>query len=285
MDEEEITEIQSLVGEGSQGWTYRFVNGEEGVDLTCTNIPGDWIYRAEGRLLNGRPAITSISILPRDPRKPQPITKEVVRRTPIGTVLAKVKSALRAEWERRVKQVAAISRTHIKAGRSWSADHYRHVAWFCIEAELRGVGPRQVIADHWGVNKSTASRWMAEARRRGYLPEYPVSPRKSESFYSSWIEAQQQVDEQIFCRVLAEKVTAANSPAGGDSDTLAQSLVSMLFGPSEASQRVRTSIFAEHLLHITRTHPEKHVREAAQSLVAALNDQSKSNGKAAPITP
>ncbi|MGI5443135.1 hypothetical protein ACQEV4_39090 [Streptomyces shenzhenensis] len=281
MDEEQIAEIQSLVGDGSQGWTYRFVNGEERIDLTCTNISDNWIYRVEGRLLGGQPAITSLAILSRDPRNPKSVTKETVRSTPIGTVHAKVKSALRAEWERRVQHVASMSRTHVKEGRSWAADHYRHVAWFCIEAELRGVGPRQVVADHWGVSKSTASRWMAEARRRNYLPEYPVAPRKSNSHHSSWIEAQQKVDEQIFCKVLAEKLTSASTSGNGNSDTFAQLVLSALLGTSETSQRLRASIFAKQLQSMAQEHPEGRVREAAEDLAAALTEEAGANGEAA----
>ncbi|MBI0298532.1 hypothetical protein JBE04_29740 [Streptomyces sp. PRKS01-29] len=269
MTEERIAEIKSLVGDGTQGWTYRFVNGEESLDLICTNISRKWTYRVEGRLLGGRPAITSLTILPRDPKNPQPITKETVRSTPIGTVLAKVKSALHAEWHRRVQHLASQSRTHIKEGRSWAADHYRNVAWFCIEAELRGVGPRQVIADHWGVNKSTASRWMAEARRRGYLPEYPVTPSKRET----WVEVQQEVDEQIFRKVLAEKVTSACTSSDGNPDAFVQVFISTLFGASEASRKIRATIFMKQLRDIARDSPEGRVGEAIEELLAALAEE------------
>lgn len=92
----------SGVGDGTSGWVYAFANGTEAVEVAYSDIPGPWTYHVEGRMVGGKPAITRLTIATRDPEKPGAITREAVRRTPTGTILGRVKSALRAKWNDKV---------------------------------------------------------------------------------------------------------------------------------------------------------------------------------------
>lgn len=152
---EEPTALISLTGAGgASGWIYGFANGETRVQVAYSEVPGPWIYHVEGRLVQGKAAITSLAITPRDPENPAPITKDTARRTPVGSVLSRVKTALLAEWElqraraaggevpegsRLVEQVGTEAITHtVKHGRSWPAEHFMQVAWFYVVDELGG---------------------------------------------------------------------------------------------------------------------------------------------------
>ncbi|GEM_PF-6993752 len=49
-------------------------------------------------------------------------------------------------------------------------DHFRHVADAYRGAVANGLPPAKTLADESAVPQGTVSRWIAEARRRGYLP-------------------------------------------------------------------------------------------------------------------
>jgi hypothetical protein len=62
-----------------------------------------------------------------------------------------------------------------------SDEHLERVAGFYRElCTLDHPAPRQAVADEWGVKPSTASRWIALARRRGYLGAAPEPGRSGE---------------------------------------------------------------------------------------------------------
>jgi hypothetical protein len=169
---------QAMLGAPADGGTFGLVTAssedDQHVRINYQDIPGPWVYHVHGALIDGKPAITALAVSPRDPDNPTPITLQAVRTAPIGTLFDRVKSALRAPWEHRVEHMATQVRTHRpKEGRSRPAEHFMQVAWFYLQAQRTNVAPRKAIAQHWGVRPVTASRWLAETRRRGYLPPYP----------------------------------------------------------------------------------------------------------------
>ncbi|MFI0412374.1 hypothetical protein [Actinomadura sp. 3N508] len=263
----------SLNTQGASGWLTGFTSGKEGVSLTVTTIPGPWVYEVEGRLVNGRASITRVAIVPRDPENPTPITKDVVRRTPIGTVLAWVKGALRTEWEDRFRKLAAATSTHTaKQGRSWPAEHYLQVAWFAVNAELteRPGGPRQAIVDHWGVEKITASRWMAKARELGYLPTYLAPPsHPPQSDIDAQFEATRRLEEAIFDKVLRSGLTQG---PGQDTSTAAQLVLNTLMGTSPEAAQIRGRIFIDYLADLIES-PDKQIRDAAERFLNILDSE------------
>ncbi|MFJ3841097.1 hypothetical protein ACIPY6_37120 [Streptomyces sp. NPDC090054] len=114
-----------ISGEGTWGWAYAFANGSEAVEVIYSNIPGPWIYSVEGRMVAGKPAITRLAIVPRDPEKPEAITRETVRRAPTGTILGRIKSALRTKWN---DKVAARGTLNTDQSREADRDTRQHTS-------------------------------------------------------------------------------------------------------------------------------------------------------------
>jgi hypothetical protein len=57
----------------------------------------------------------------------------------------------------------------VAAGRRYPDEHYRRVAEAYLAAVSSGGAPNQMIAVANGVPVTTVRRWVAEARRRGFL--------------------------------------------------------------------------------------------------------------------
>jgi hypothetical protein len=57
-------------------------------------------------------------------------------------------------------------------GQAWPDEHYQEVAKVYTSA---GAAPLKAISERWGVSRPTASKWVAEARRRKFL-KYPSRP-------------------------------------------------------------------------------------------------------------
>lgn len=57
-----------------------------------------------------------------------------------------------------------------KRRRNLGPEHYRQVAALLQEAREIGLPPRQHVADYFGVALPTLDRWIAEAKKRGFLP-------------------------------------------------------------------------------------------------------------------
>ncbi|ABW12029.1 hypothetical protein Franean1_2599 [Parafrankia sp. EAN1pec] len=270
MAEEELAAALSFVGDGATGWVYGFANGEERVHVTYSDVPGPWIYHVEGRMVHGKPAITSLAIAPRDADSPEAITRNTVRRAPTGTMLGRVKSALREKWGNKVADLGLQARIQsVKRGRSWPAEHFLQVAWFCIDAELTDRAPRQVIKDQWGVSEITASRWLARARELGYLPDYPISPATGRFEGHDQTDATHLIEEQIVEKVFREGLTGARSPSEV-STAIGEILHRLVFGSSEEARSVQTDIFIEELERMVEDFPDVQIRAAAEQLFDLL---------------
>ncbi|MER7962819.1 hypothetical protein [Streptomyces ardesiacus] len=283
---EEPTAMISLSGAGgATGWIYGFASGQVKVHVQYSEVPGPWIYHVEGRILEGRVAVTSLAIAPRDPEAPTPITKDTVRRTPVGSVLARVKTALLAEWEEQraraegkdapegsglVARVGTDAITHtVKRGRSWPAEHFMQVAWFYVIAELTDEAPRKMIAQHWGVSEATASRWLDKARKLDYLPNYPAAPTRPRTDAAANHEANRDVERQIFEKVLWSGLGRLGTRAErkAEVDDIVQQVV---LGDSPEAQRIRATIFSEQIVDLAERYPNESVRQAANDLLEAL---------------
>ncbi|MFD3309377.1 hypothetical protein [Streptomyces sp. NPDC058656] len=270
MAEEEPTAALSFVGHGTSGWVYGFASGEELVEVTYSDVPGPWIYHVQGRMVHGRPAITSLTIAPRDADTPEAITRDTVRRAPTGTILGRVKSALREKWGDKVADLHLQARIQsVKGGRSWPAEHFLQVAWFCIDAELTDRAPRQVIKDQWNVSEITASRWLARARELGYLPDYPISPVAGRFEGHDQIEATRLVEEQIVEKVFREALTGTRGPSEV-STVIGEILQRSVFGSSEEARSVQTDIFFDALERTAEDFPDDQIKAAAKQLLDLL---------------
>ncbi|MGW7304421.1 hypothetical protein ACWGI1_02440 [Streptomyces sp. NPDC054835] len=260
----------SVVGDGTSGWVYAFADGKEIVDVTYSDVPGPWIFHVQGRMVQGKPAITHLTIAPRDTDSPQAITRDTVRRAPTGTLLSRVKSALREKWSNKAADLHTQARIQsVKAGRSWPAEHYMQVAWFAIDAELTDKAPRQVIQDQWNVSGITASRWLARARKLGYLPDYPLTPADGRPTEGHQADATRIVEEQIVGKVLQEGFVGNRHPSE-ISTAIGAIFHRSIFGTSEQARTMRTEIFVETLANMSEEFPDNQVKAAAGQLLALL---------------
>ncbi|MET7530169.1 hypothetical protein [Streptomyces goshikiensis] len=277
MAEETPTAALSFVGDGTSGWVRAFANGEELVDVTYSDVPGPWVYHVQGRMVRGKPAITRLTIAPRDADSPEAITRDTVRRAPTGTILGRVKSALREKWGNRVADLHTQANIQsVKNGRSWPAEHFLQVAWFCIDAELTDRAPRQVIKDQWGVSEITASRWLARARELGYLPEYPIAPAASRSSGNSQIEATRVVEELIVEKVFREGLAGTRAPSEV-SAAIGEILHRSVFGSSEEARSVQVGIFTDVLERMADEFSDSQVGATANQLLALLEREQPPN--------
>ncbi|MEU4607442.1 hypothetical protein AB0F43_31035 [Kribbella sp. NPDC023972] len=278
MSEEEPTAVLSVPGEAASGWVRGFANGDVDVDVTYSDIPGPWIYQVQGRMVQGKPAITRLMIAPRDEDNPTPITRDTVRRAPTGTILGRVKSALRAKWSNQVDDLVLQARIQtVKSGRSWPAEHFMQVAWFCIDAELTDRAPRQVIKDRWGVSEVTASRWLARARELGYLPDYPISPAAGRLERHDYGETTRLLEELIVEKVFTERLAGGRDPSEVQS-LVGEILERTVFGSSEQARAVQTAMCIQFLEEIVDRHPDEgQVRTAVEQLLDVLARETPSS--------
>ncbi|APE33180.1 hypothetical protein BOX37_03480 [Nocardia mangyaensis] len=264
--------------------------GNDGVEITYDDVDGPWVYAVHGRLVGGNPMITQLTITPRDPGNPQPINQTNLRKMPFSLVFDRVKRTLRAEGTLRVSQLRGDMRTQIaKIGRSRSGEHYIQVAWTYLEAEAAGRPPRQAIAEHWDVSPVTASRWLSEARKRGYLEPYSAGvPRKP--VIDLW-DRQQQVNSTIEQSVvLAFLDRVVQRHLGESLDTAVASILDTLLAlGAEAMKRTasisdgKDLLSSEMLLNELFARAEsdqtEEVRSAALVLLAALiSEQDSGHG-------
>jgi hypothetical protein len=205
-DRLEAEQVGALIAGIGWGITGPDAKGEgQKVAVSYDEPPGPWTYHLHGQLLDGRPAITSLTIDQLNPANPVAITRQALRGAPIGILQERVHRGLQAELENRASEILSLARTiRPKAGRSRTSEHYQQVAWWYLHAQATGRPPRKAISDHWGVSRVTASRWLAETRKRGYLPKYKPVRKQDLPDGHSYAETTRRVEEEIFWRVLGE---------------------------------------------------------------------------------
>ncbi|MGW0327765.1 hypothetical protein [Nocardia sp. NPDC003183] len=271
-------------GPGTGGQVIADADGAERVVVTYDDAPGPWKYTAEGRLVNGSPMITELLVSQRDPSAPVPITLTGLRRVQLHPILDRVKRSLKTRWENRVSQLLGDARTHVpKSGRSWPAEHYMQVAWWYIEAEADGRAARKAIAEHWDVQPITASRWLREARKRGYLAPYAAgkNERSDEDLWSRQRFATSTVEMSVVRAFLDRTVTGAvkDSPETALATvvdvllTLGGEAISRATRIENAKEELGVQAFLEYLFAFAEQSETEVVRASAKALVDALNDR------------
>jgi hypothetical protein len=234
--------------------------------------------------------ITELLVSQRDPSAPVAITQTGLRRVQLRLIFDRVKRALKTEWGSRVSQLLGDARTHMpKSGRSWHAEHYMQVAWWYTEAEADGRAARQAIAEHWGVSLVTASRWLREARKRGYLTPYAAgkTERSDEDLWSRQRFATSTVEMSVVRTFLDRMVADAlkDSP-----ETALAAVLDTLFtlGGEAISRATRTEnakdelglqAFFDHLIALAGQAETDTLRARAIALAEALTADNPSEEK------
>ncbi|MBB5911269.1 hypothetical protein BJY24_000136 [Nocardia transvalensis] len=268
-------------GPGTGGRVLANDDGTESVVVSYDDAPGPWKYAAEGRLVNGVPMITELLVSQRDPSVPVAITQTGLRRVQLRLILNRVKRALKTEWGNRVSQLLGDARTQTpKSGRSWHAEHYMQVAWWYIKAEADGVAARKAIAEHWGVSRITASRWLSEARKRGYLAPYAAgkNERSDDDLWSRQQFATSTVEASVVQAFLNR--TVAEAMKDSPETALAKVLDTLLtLGAEAISRTTRTEngkdelglqAFFDYLFALAEQAESDTLRASAKALVDAL---------------
>ncbi|WP_157110866.1 hypothetical protein [Nocardia anaemiae] len=268
-------------GPGTGGRVIADADGSHRVVVNYDDVPGPWVYTVEGRLVDDKAMITKLLVAQRDPAKPMPITQTGLRRVQLRLIFDRIKCALRTDWSKRVSRLLGDARTQMpKAGRSWHAEHYLQVAWFYVEAEASGRAPRQAIAKQWDVSPVTASRWLSEARKRGYLA--PYLPGQTEHtaaglwsrqrFATSTVEM--SVVRAFLDRAVREAIKASPETA---LDTILDRLLTLggeAISRTTATENGKHELIAEafftYLFALAEHSETESLRSAAAALVDAL---------------
>ncbi|MFF7249853.1 hypothetical protein ACFZBU_38820 [Embleya sp. NPDC008237] len=253
-------------GDGVAGWIMRFAGGEERVHVTFDDIPGEWVYEVEGRIVAGTVGITRLTIAPRDLDNPRSLTRAIVAGTPIDTVIERLRGALKQAWDERPAHLAAAVRKHQpKQGRSHSPEHFLQVAWRAVEGDLDGRSPRRAITDTWNVDGDTATRWLAEARKLGYLPPGPIQPAPGTD---TWVKATGILEARIFEKALHDAL------ANPDATPIAELLATAMTTTSPLAEQLRNEAFLHCLVDLAKGDPTDPVHNAAAALLAAFQATS-----------
>jgi hypothetical protein len=165
---------------------------------------GPWGIRANWVLMNGRPECAGLAIwygadqdarspmdyLPHSRRSVRPITATEFAKLPIATIIAKLRTAARDHFRASEAKLQEIFADRIAAGdvdetlrgilapsdfedhgrapvgapRRYDRSHYVQVARVYLEAWQAGRKPTQAVADHFGVTRSAAAKWVVKAR-------------------------------------------------------------------------------------------------------------------------
>jgi hypothetical protein len=125
-----------------------------------------------------------------DELDPEPITTELLRRIPLAYLINQtLQKAVRSyeaasNWE----SFGPVARARLPAAKAaiekpkrpgrppeYGDDHYAEVA-AVYRAHSGGHSPTKAVMEHFGVSKSAAAKWVAEARKRSLLEPYGGRP-------------------------------------------------------------------------------------------------------------
>ncbi|MDX1881863.1 hypothetical protein [Mycolicibacterium sp. 120270] len=157
----------------------RRCDGTPGSDDGLIEIPlygHDLRYQVRIDRSTGTPHLTELRIVA--PDDGGDIDPAAVKQVPVRR-LAKAAAQFISMTEHGVTNVGDLfdptgsTRPDLEPGkrrRNLGPEHYRQVAALLQEAREIGVPPRQHVADYFGVALPTLDRWIAEAKKRGFLP-------------------------------------------------------------------------------------------------------------------
>jgi hypothetical protein len=131
------------------------------------------------------------SLLVNDPRGERTITGTLLRKIPVDTLIRTARDLVAVQLfrkrdgsldMRRVRRPGASGlveylkelerkRHHPRRGVQLSDDFLQRVAEAYENAESTGRPPTKTVSVEFDTSRPNASRWVAEARRRGFLPE------------------------------------------------------------------------------------------------------------------
>jgi hypothetical protein len=148
---------------------------DAGIEWTDPSTKAPLLVDLEWSLVGGRAEPVRVTISSRDGERP--ITAEMVRRVPLGKIVADTRAERHAYWEQEnakfypsetdeqrdnIARAAEVHRPD--GGLSEVADVYR-AAW------ARGDSVQQAVKDRFNLSDSGAAKRIARARARGYLGE------------------------------------------------------------------------------------------------------------------
>ncbi len=297
----------SIAVHGVTGWLHEY--GHPGVarlEVSFADFPGSFVYRVCAEFVAGtevaarKPQITELTIAPKDRDDAGPIRAVELKSVPIGKLIDRVRGAVKAyveaEQQRRwsghgpgvyaVGEAMSVHRP--KDGKELSNDHYRQVAWWYLYYLVAGESPRKAVAAKFGRHAVTVSRWLAEARRRGYLPPYePVKRGDRMGKWEAWAQADKLMERQVAVRVILDQLNQASAvdpdrllvdPDAGP-DVLGSLTGDLLEGRSDRGQKLRTHVAVEVLEDLVIAGADDIGRKAASLLQALRQDSERDDGR------
>jgi hypothetical protein len=119
-----------------------------------------------------------------------PVTAEGLRRVPVASIVrdAAARAALRVERQRRGAKLTpigendedfyrALRKTKARGRTRLTDDELEEVATIYRAAHARGEAPTETVREVLRTSRASASRWIREARDRGFLG--PAQPRRA----------------------------------------------------------------------------------------------------------
>lgn len=160
-------------------------------------VRGPWGVRANWVMVNGRPECVGLVIWhgadqgtnspmeyqPHAQDALKPITATGIAELPIATIIDRLRRAARDHWREnqadlrrlfphwepddpRLEPVEDFEEAEARPGapRRYDRAHYLEVAQTYLKAWQEEGNPTQAVADHFGVSRSAAAKWVAKAR-------------------------------------------------------------------------------------------------------------------------
>ncbi|WP_082944973.1 hypothetical protein [Mycobacterium sp. 852013-50091_SCH5140682] len=126
----------------------------------------------------GAPRLVELHLLPTDPNAAADIDPAAIRQVPVRR-LAKAAARFIARHDGAFTGVAELRDPTLElqperpanGGKRRKLDdtHYRQVAYLLTAAREAGESPREYVAEQLGTSLPSCDRWIAEAKKRGFL--------------------------------------------------------------------------------------------------------------------
>ncbi len=178
---------ETVVQEHFGSIRYSEVDGipEPWVHVDLPDLP--WVVGVRTATIAGAIRIIGVTLEPRLDDEGAPIgdfrsrdlivSAEALRTLP----LRRIQDVVRAHrQEDGMAVIEAMGRVERQPGKPWGDDHYRRVADVYETAVKVGRSPLEAVKTRWTVSRSMASKYIREARERGFLP-WPSKPGQQSS--------------------------------------------------------------------------------------------------------
>lgn len=136
-------------------------------------VPPDQLVHIDVAIVDGLPACVALT----KHRDGPPLSGEVLRRLPVGRIVREIATRVAQEADGQPDRLRTRSEArHIgksmyrpQRGHRLTDAHLQAVASVYSDAYHQGQRPTKAVAEHFTVARSTAGRWVVEARKRGFL--------------------------------------------------------------------------------------------------------------------